>query len=220
VNKSPSLPFLSRKSQIAIFIIWLVTISGIIGILLGYGAWFLPKTPINLLIGAVLLYWNFPVKNGWYSLLIWSGVYLIGMCAEIVGVNTGLLFGNYNYGNNLGPKFYGVPLLIGINWVVLTFLTATLSRRFLKHKWLATICGALMMVGLDFFVEPIAPIFDYWYWDTGNAPLRNYVDWFFVSLFMHVLVTKDLPEKSHALPGHHFVSQALFFILFYARYQF
>ena len=217
--KLSSLSFSSRKSLISIFIIWLVTISGMIGIWLGYGAWFLPKTPFNLLLGVVLLYWNFPIKNGWKSLIIWTIIYLIGMSTEIVGVNTGLLFGNYSYGNNLGLKLFGVPLLIGINWVVLTFLTASISRRFIPYKWPAIICGAILMVGLDFFIEPIAPIFDYWHWETGHAPFRNFVDWFFVSLFMQVLVMNDLPEKEHALPLHHFISQMLFFTFFYAIYQ-
>lgn len=220
MNKLPSLSFSIRKSQISIFAIWLVTISGIIGIWLGYSDWFLTKTPFNLLLGVGLLYWNFPMKNGWRSITIWTLVYLMGMGAEIVGVNTGLLFGNYWYGENLGLKLFGVPLLIGINWVVLTFLTATISKRFIRHKWLAPICGAALMVALDFFIEPIAPVFDYWHWGAGSAPPRNYVDWFWVSFLMQVLVNNDLREEKHPLPIHHFASQVLFFAFSYAIYSF
>jgi putative membrane protein len=220
MNQFSATPFSVEKRQLSIFLIWLVTISGSIGIWLGYGDWFFPKTPFNLLLGVVLLYWNFPMKNGVKSLGIWSSVYLLGMGTEIVGVNTGLLFGNYSYGNNMGLKVFGVPLLIGINWVVLTFLTATISRRLIVNKWAATLMGALLMVGLDFFIEPVAPIFDYWCWDAGYAPLRNFVDWFFISLFMQLLVMNDLPEKKHPLPIHHFISQVLFFTFFYASYSF
>lgn len=123
MKKLTSLEFLLRKENISIFIIWLVTISGLIGIWLGYRDWFLPKTIFNLLLGAALLLWNFPIKNGRKSLVIWTSIYLIGIGAEIIGVNTGLLFGNYSYGNNLGPKIVGVPPIIGINWIVLIFLT-------------------------------------------------------------------------------------------------
>lgn len=220
MSKLLSLPFSIGKIQISIFAIWLVTISGMIGIWLGYGDWFLPKTPFNLLLGVGLLYWNFPMKNGWRSMTIWSLVYLIGMGVEIVGVNTGLLFGDYVYGENLGLKVFGVPLLIGINWVVLTFLTATICKRFIRHRWQAPICGAVLMVALDFFIEPVAPVFDYWHWEAGQAPLRNYLDWFLVSLLMQVLVNNDLPEEKHPFPIHHYASQVLFFAFFYAIYQF
>ena len=181
MNKLTVIQFLSKKENISIFIIWLVTISGVIGIWLGHGDWFLPKTIFNLSLGAAILIWNFPLKNGWKSLVIWSAVYLIGMIAEIIGTKTGILFGNYSYGNNLGPKIIGVPPLIGINWIVLTFLTATIARRVIHFKWLSIICGALLMVGLDFFIEPIAPIFDFWSWDEGVAPLKNFIHWFIVS---------------------------------------
>ena len=220
MNKLTVIQFLSKKENISIFIIWLVTISGVIGIWLGHGDWFLPKTIFNLSLGAAILIWNFPLKNGWKSLVIWSAVYLIGMIAEIIGTNTGILFGNYSYGNNLGPKIIGVPPLIGINWIVLTFLTATIARRVIHFKWLSIICGALLMVGLDFFIEPIAPIFDFWSWDEGVAPLKNFIHWFIVSLLMQAVVYDELPEKNHYLPIHHFASQVLFFTFFYAIYQF
>ena len=220
MNKLTVIQFLSKKENISIFIIWLVTISGVIGIWLGHGDWFLPKTIFNLSLGAAILIWNFPLKNGWKSLVIWSIVYLIGMLAEIIGTNTGILFGNYSYGNNLGPKIIGVPPLIGINWIVLTFLTATIARRVIHFKWLSIICGALLMVGLDFFIEPIAPIFDFWSWDEGVAPLKNFIHWFIVSLLMQAVVYDELPEKNHYLPIHHFAAQVLFFTFFYAIYQF
>ena len=220
MNKLTVIQFLSKKENISIFIIWLVTISGVIGIWLGHGDWFLPKTIFNLSLGAAILIWNFPIKNGWKSLVIWSTVYLIGMIDEIIGTKTGILFGNYSYGNNLGPKIIGVPPLIGINWIVLTFLTATIARRVIHFKWLSIICGALLMVGLDFFIEPIAPIFDFWSWDEGVAPLKNFIHWFIVSLLMQAVVYDELPEKNHYLPIHHFASQVLFFTFFYAIYQF
>ena len=163
---------------------------------------------------------DFPPKNGWRSVALWSLIYLIGAGVEIVGVNTGLLFGEYSYGMNLGPKVFGVPLLIGINWVVLTFLSATLSKRLIRNKWCALICGASMMVALDFFIEPIAPIFDYWSWDAGAAPLRNYLDWFIVSFVMQVIAQKDIYSGNNPFPVHHFASQVLFFVFFYVVYQF
>jgi bisanhydrobacterioruberin hydratase len=220
MKSAASARLLFGKENISICIIWLVTVSGAIGIWLGYGDWFLPKTVFNQLIGVTLLFWNFPMKNGWKSLAVWTSVYLIGIAVEIIGVNTGILFGDYSYGENLGPKIVGVPPLIGINWIVLTFLTGTITKRFIRYKWLAAIGAAFLMVGLDFFIEPVAPVFDYWSWHGGFAPLKNFIHWFFVSLLMQVIVVNDLPEKNHPLPIHHFVSQVLFFIFFYTIYKF
>jgi putative membrane protein len=205
---------LNSKNWWSIFSIWLVTIAGMIGIYLGYVDWFVSKTPMNLILGMLLLYWNFPPKNGWISVMIWIVVYLIGMGVEVVGVNTALLFGSYQYGENLGYKIFGVPVLIGINWVVLTFLTASISRRFFSNKWLAVFCGAALMVLLDLFIEPIAPIFDFWSWELGYAPIRNFVDWFIVSFVMQVIVRNELPDESASFPIHHLASQFVFFIFF------
>lgn len=150
-------------------------------------------------------------KNAWRSWIIWLLVYLIGMIVELIGVNTSLLFGTYRYGENLGVKVFGVPILIGINWVVLTFLTATISKSFIKNKWLAILFGSILMVLLDFFIEPTAPIFDFWSWESGSAPFRNFVDWFVVSLLLQIIVKNDLPEESASFPIQHLASQFVFF---------
>jgi uncharacterized membrane protein len=203
------------KNSASIFVIWLVTISGMIGIYMGHMDWFISKTPMNQILGLLLLYWNFPPKNGMRSWIIWLIVYLIGMAVELIGVNTGLLFGTYYYGENLGIKVFGVPILIGINWVVLTFLTANISKRYIPNKWLAILCGSVLMVALDFFIEPTAPIFDFWHWEGGTAPIKNFVDWFVVSFLLQMIVRNELSEKSTSFPIHQLASQFVFFIFFY-----
>jgi len=208
-----------NKNNISIFAIWLVTISGLIGIYLGHLDWFISKTPLNLILGATLLYWNFPPKNGVRSWMIWLIVYSIGMTVELIGVNTSLLFGNYHYGENLGIKIIGVPILIGINWVVLTFLTASISQRYIPNKWLAILTGSILMVVLDFFIEPIAPIFDFWSWESGTAPFRNFVDWFVVSFLLQIIVKKELPENPESFPVNHLASQFVFFVFFYFYFK-
>lgn len=211
---------LDRKIKISLFGLWLVTISGILGIWLGDSDWFLGKTPFNLLLCLVLTLWNFPLKNGWKSILLWSLIYVLGMGVEWIGVHTGLLFGQYHYGTNLGPKIAGVPVLIGVNWMLLTFITGSICRRFMTQKWLAILCSALLMVTLDFFIEVNAPRFDFWYWDIGYAPIRNFIDWFIISLLMQTILQGELHREKHPFPIHHFASQILFFAFFYVIYAF
>ena len=211
---------LDQKTKISLFGLWLVTISGILGIWLGDSDWFLSKTPFNLLLCLFLTLWNFPLKNGWKSILLWSLIYILGMGVELVGVHTGLLFGKYHYGNNLGPKIAGVPFLIGVNWMILPFITGSICRRFIKQKWLVILCSALLMVTLDFFIEVNAPRFDFWYWDIGYPPLRNFIDWFIIAVIMQTILHNELYSKKHPFPLHHFASQLLFFAFFYVIYTF
>ena len=115
------------KTTVAIFLIWLFHISAIIGISMGNHDWFVGKTPINLLLCLALFIWVFPIDSfrKWIAfVLFFSG----GMLAEWLGVNFGLLFGDYAYGQNLGPKLDGVPFLIGVNWALLTFVIGQYRR--------------------------------------------------------------------------------------------
>jgi len=210
------------KLYISIFLIWLVNLSGMIGICLGHKDWFLPKTPFNLVLCTLLLIWNFPPKNGWKSFSIWTIAYLTGMIAEGLGANYGLIFGDYTYGENLGLKVFSVPLLIGINWVILTFSTAYISRLILKTRLLSSISGAILMVIMDVILEPIAPVLDFWYWHphASSAPLQNFIAWFIIGFALQMLCFKELPKQRNLLPLHLYISQILFFILFYGIYAF
>lgn len=62
-------------------------------------------------------------------LIFWTGIFV-----EFLGVNYGLLFGEYSYGSNLGPKVFGVPFLIGMNWVILTTISGSISNFIFKEK--------------------------------------------------------------------------------------
>ena len=79
----------------------------------------LQLTPINLLGILVLFLW----ANADYSFKLFktiSLIYIIGILVEVLGVNLNIIFGDYYYGNSLGPKIYGTPLIIGVNWLTLS----------------------------------------------------------------------------------------------------
>jgi putative membrane protein len=76
------------------------------------------------------------------------------------------------------------------------------------------------MVTLDFFIEVNAPLFDFWYWDIGYPPLRNFIDWFIISVIMQTILQEELHREKHPFPIHHFASQLLFFAFFYVIYTF
>lgn len=207
-----------NRVNIAIFIIWLFHLSAIIGVSIGYEDWFVSKTPINLSLIFLLLLWSFPNKSIKFGIAI-GAFFLGGMLFEWLGVHYGLFFGSYEYGNNLGPKFSGIPWFIGINWAVLTIVSAGIASSLLKNKVSRILLGAGLMVFLDLFLEQSAPIFDFWLFEDGIVPLKNYIAWFGISLLFH-FIYQNLKIKGDAKFSFHlYLAQLVFFVYFYGFYN-
>ena len=115
-------------------------------------------------------------------------IFILGIAVEWIGIPMHWLFGNYNYGDTLGFKLSGVPLIIGCNWFMLIYSTGVLIQRSrLKNFILRALAGALLLVLLDVLIEPVAVYFDYWRWANSVVPLKNYLCWFGVSFLMLLL---------------------------------
>lgn len=208
----------NAKLFLSIGIIWLFQVSGIIGISLGYEEWFITKTPLNLSIALVLLIWNYPLNTP--RKLITAVVFFIaGMAAEWVGVHYDFLFGAYYYGNNLGIKLDGVPLIIGVNWAVLVLITGTIAHHVTQNLTLKIVAGASLMVFLDFFLEVSAPQFDFWHWGIGHAPLQNFVTWFLLAALLQWILHKRKIIGNLTFSIHLYLAQLIFFAYFYGYHQ-
>lgn len=140
-------------------------------------------------------------------------VYLAGYLIEVVGVNTGLIFGNYRYGSALGLKVWEVPLLIGVNWLILVYCTGIfLQSVHVKNKWVFSAIGALILLGIDFLIEPVAIKFDYWSWYGGIIPVQNYIGWYVFSFFLFLFYTSCNFKKSNSAAIVLLFTQAAFFL--------
>lgn len=180
-----------------------------------------------------LLIWVQPEKTKWFYTFL-SICFLVGIGVEIIGVNTGLLFGNYIYGNVLGYKIFGVPLLIGVQWFVTVFCSASIIQqiqiwvenrvkketgniiKFNNYKTIQylslVIDGALIATFFDFALEPVAQKLEYWTWANYNIPAYNYWCWFIVSGLL-LFVYKLFPfKKVNQFALHLFIIQVLFFV--------
>jgi putative membrane protein len=204
--------------NISIFIIWLFHLTAMIGVSIGYENWFVSKTPINLSLMFLLLLWSFPKKSQRLGLAI--GVFFLGgMLLEWLGVHYGLFFGNYEYGNNLGTKISGIPLFIGINWAVLTIASANIASSIFKNKIARSFLGAGLMVFLDFFLEQSAPIFDFWLFENGVVPLKNYVAWFCISFIFNFFYQSLNLKGDTSFSYHLYFTQLVFFAYFFGFYN-
>ena len=197
-------------SIISIGIIWLFHICGMIGISYGNKEFFLAFTPINLFISFVLLFINQLQleKSELNAALI---IFFIGMISEILGVNYGLIFGDYVYLDNLGFKVLGVPVLIGINWIILTFITGSMSSYIIKNKHIAAITGAILMILLDLIIEPVAPLLGFWIFDLPTVPLQNYIGWFVIGLTTQYIYHFNIERKEHSFSINLLLVNAVFF---------
>ena len=203
------------KLQVSIGLIWLFHLSGIIGIIYSESEWFIRATPVNLLLSFGLVILNTPWNTK--SVLVAALCFFIGMTAEILGVQYGWLFGRYSYGEILGMKFFGVPILIGINWCMLVFITGQIARFFTASFWIKSLLGVGLMVFLDLVMEPIAPVLDFWTFEGGTAPWQNYLGWGIVAFPLQMIFHKVSPKLKTVFAFHLFFLQFLFFTLLLIR---
>ena len=203
----------ANKKNISIFIIWLVHISGLLGMVFYDLDFFAGYTSINLFLMSIILFANIKLnnKNQIFSLLL---IFLIGMFSEFIGVNYGLIFGEYIYGNNLGFKLFGVPILIGLNWVILTVICANIASILIKNNSIIQIIilGTLLMLFMDFVMEPIAPKLDLWKFKNLVVPTSNYIGWLIISILTQTIYNIQFKQKEVKLSFNLYTAIFTFFV--------
>ena len=201
------------NKKISVFLIWLIHISGALGLLYYDIIFFAALTPINLYLTALLLMIN--QKNPRINELIGIGlIFFAGIIVEYLGVNYNLIFGEYEYGENMGPKFFGVPFLIGVNWIIITLTAGGIANTFFKkNKYLTIFFGSILMVFIDFFIEPVAPVLDFWEFKGNIVPISNYTGWLFTGLITQSIYYITFKEKEFTFSINLYSAILVFFLL-------
>jgi putative membrane protein len=232
-----------KRQQIATFIALAFHISGFIAIAFFKSALFISLTPLNLFVCAALLFWTQEIINGSFLIFCFFS-YTAGFIAEYTGINTGILFGSYSYGEVLGPKWKGVPWMIGLQWMV-TMYCIGISMSMLHRKladmqvkqdlppiekkalavragrwtFLSTIVdGALLAVLFDYVIEPAATKLGYWHWTDNDIPRGNYYSWWLVSVVILAVFYYLTFKKQNLFAVHLLLIQFMFFLLINAFY--
>lgn len=155
------------------------------------------------------------------NFLLWTLFVITGSIAvEAVGVRSGVLFGQYTYGNTLPPYIGPVPLAIGFAWLgMLLSSVAVVTRSTPRSLRLNNFAGALMvalfMMIFDIMMEPAATALGYWHWESGSPPIQNYVAWFLVSfVFAFTGFSLRLFEgRTPLIAVHAYFAQLIYFLL-------
>ncbi|WMJ72080.1 carotenoid biosynthesis protein [Cytophagaceae bacterium ABcell3] len=170
-------------------------------------------TPFNLLFSWGAIFYFYPKNRLFASISLF--VALAGYIIEVAGVHTGVIFGNYAYGETLGWKLFDVPVILSVNWLMLIWATGSVAESFAKNKTLVVIIGSLFMILLDVFIEPVAMNYDFWEWAGDTVPKRNYLAWFVISLiFLAAFKISGLQLKNKIATAI-YIYQLIFFIFLY-----
>lgn len=118
---------------------------------------------------------------------------IIGLAAEVVGAQTGLIFSSYSYTEALEPRLLGVPIVMASAWMVLVGYVREMLARLALPASAEIVIAAAWMTAIDLLIDPLAAgALGYWRWLAPGAyygiPARNFVGWFIVSLLILALV--------------------------------
>ncbi len=196
----------------ALWITILFHIVGLLGIVFIDLELFAGLSALNLLLSAFLIFIDDegPSREFWRLFIT---CFLVGYTVELIGITTDFPFGEYRYGNNLGVKLFGVPLVIGVNWFLLTISAGFVSQNIFSDRWARILGGAALMVFVDFWIEPLSDDLDYWHWAGGYVPVWNYLGWYLVSLFTQNVFQRTLRLHINNLAVKYFFIVLAFFIL-------
>jgi putative membrane protein len=128
----------------------------------------------------------------------------IGLCAEAVGVRTGMPFGRYAYADSLGSKLLDVPVIVPLAWVMMSYPCLLLGRR-LGHDrtLLVALSGGLTLAAWDLFLDPQMVAAGHWAWaypdpalpGIPGIPITNFAGWAVVGVVMIGALDAVLPRQ-------------------------
>jgi bisanhydrobacterioruberin hydratase len=201
--------------NIAIIVLTVLYIVGIAGFLFKIHPDFPRLTPINLVVSlSIALYFH---PNWSAKFVVWCVItMLVGFFIEVIGVNTGQIFGHYKYGESLGFKYLDTPLSMSINWILTAYSAAalvSLATKDTTNWFIKSILAAALMTSLDSFIEPVAPRIDMWTWENGIVPMQNYRGWFLTSLPIQMLFFFFIASAKNKVAVAVLILQFIFFLI-------
>lgn len=216
----------NRTLYLPVYLAVVFHVCGYFGMQSSFREWFIAATPLTLLLMAAMIVLTLEKRSRQFWLFV-ALCFFTGIAVEYIGVNTGILFGQYTYGNAMGPKIGGVPLMIGIQWYVTIWSMGHLTLWVMRktgvppeksagNAMAGIFIGALLTTVFDVILEPAAIALGYWQWYPDNVvPVYNYTCWFIVSaiLLSPFFFRKEFYSETHYFPILLAFIQAVFFIV-------
>jgi uncharacterized membrane protein len=143
------------------------------------------------------------------GILVFTAICLaVGNIFENLGIRTGFPFGSYYFTGVMGPKLFGVPILMGPAYLAIGYTSWLLSHLILNNtddvrpgRVVATpVLAAGIMVVWDLSAEPIwSTIGHFWIWRRGGpyfgVPVSNFLGWFLTNYIIFQLFALYLSRQ-------------------------
>jgi putative membrane protein len=173
---------------------------------------FMSLTGLTIIMSTILMLW---FHKPWNNRFIFasSTVFAGGILIEALGVNSGMIFGTYHYGDILGPKIMKTPILIGLNWLMLIYIVWQLVNSVQTDTFTKLTLGSTIMVGYDIFLEPVAMATNMWNWSLNTVPIQNYLAWFVVSFIFLWVFKMSNTNYNNPVASRLLAAQIVFFML-------
>lgn len=207
-----------QKAVNAFFVVFYSV--GITGILVPYTfPLFLKLIPFALCLSFITLALFHEGEVTRKIIICFSAIYLMAFLIEAIGVNTGLVFGHYDYGSSLGLKLFQTPIIIGINWLFLVYTTASVVDNFKIPTLVKIILASTGMVLYDVVLEQVAPILNMWFWKNDIIPVQNYLAWFVLAFIFHSMLKVMKIKTTNKLSLLILACQFLFFLILFISFR-
>jgi putative membrane protein len=214
-----------RYRKTTFIVVTLMYIVGTLGLIFPFTQpYFKLASAFNLWVSLILLLLFHQQYNKSFIITAIS-IFLAGFFIEVIGVHTGVIFGKYWYGQTLGTKVLGVPLVIGANWLLLIYCSSTVTQKFielfkidllekslLNNPIVKAIFASVLMICLDYLIEPVAIHLDFWHWENEQIPVQNFQAWFLVAFLLSYFFLNGKFIKSNSLAILIFLLQFAFFV--------
>ncbi len=164
----------------------------------------------------------------WRGVLVFVFLCLgVGAFFEILSLWTGFPFGHDQFTSLMGPKLFGLPILLALAYVGMGYCSWVVALTILRCQnrtisgsmtFFAPLAASIVMVAWDFSMEPVWANIDHaWIWRDGGpyfgVPVSNFLGWFLTVYVFYQLFALYLRRRE---AGSERASYWRFAILFYA----
>ena len=155
-------------------------------------------------------------RYGLQGILVFAGLcVLVGNVIENIGVATGIPFGRYYFVDLMGPKLFHVPMLLGLAYIGMAYVSWTLASTILNcgpeqrqssRIFAVPFLAGFIMASWDLAQDPVwATVLHGWVWIDGGpwfgVPISNYVGWYGTVLLIYLFFASYLFRYFSRQPG-------------------
>ena len=165
---------------------------------------------LDVLSAAAFALVNGSRHYGRRGMLVFAGLCLaVGNVVENIGIATGFPFGHYRFLDVMGPRFLSVPILLGlayvgmayVSWMVARILLGASSGEGIRGMVALPALASLVMVSWDVAQDPVWSTFLHaWEWRDGGSwfgvPLSNYAGWYGTVFIIYLLFATYLKRSA------------------------